>query len=249
MSTDRPLDRAARKSAVRAAVLAALLFVTMPRVAAAQQSPLAGENVYPPGEPTSSLELTGYLGALTPLVDLASAGDSISLELSTKLAFSAGLDLWFPSGLGVGVLGGYSRPDMTVQLVLPSLGEGLPTRTEELNLGAADYWYAVGTLMYRPNLGGPAALVRPYFLAGGGVLHTAEGSGTVTVDESPITISVESATKPVGVVGVGGHVLLGKSWFLRLEIRDYISSFDSEPFSDGKIQNDLISSFGLGLAL
>ncbi len=199
--------------------------------------------------PSSSLELTGYVGALTPLADLASAGDSISLEFSTKMAFSAGLDLWFPSGLGVGVLGGYSRPDMTVQLVLPPLGEGLPTRTRELNLGAADYWYAVGTLMYRPNLGGPAALVRPYFVAGGGVLHTAEGAGTVEVDEGPIAISVESATKPVGVVGVGGHVLLGKSWFLRLEIRDYISSFDSEPFSDGKLQNDLISSFGVGLAL
>lgn len=249
MSIDRPLDRTGRKLPARAAALAALLLVIGPRLAAAQQSPLAGENVYPPGEPSGSLEITGYVGALTPLSDLGSVGDSLSLEFSTKLAFSAGLDLWFPSGLGVGVLGGYSRPDMTIQLVLPPLGEGLPTRTRELNLGSADYWYAVGTLMYRPNFGGPAALVRPYFLAGGGVLHTGDGSGTVTVDEGPITISVESATKPVGVVGVGGHVLLGKSWFLRLEIRDYISSFDSEPFSDGKFQNDLISSFGVGLAL
>jgi hypothetical protein len=249
MSIDRLLDRTGRKFSARAATLAAFLIVTGPQVAAAQQSPLTGETVYPPGEPSSSLELTGYVGALTPLADLASSGDSISLEFSTKLAFSAGLDLWFPSGLGLGVLGGYSRPDMTVQLALPPLAEGLPTRTEELDLGAADYWYAVGTLMYRPNLGGPAALVRPYFLAGGGVLHTGEGSGTVNVDEGPIVISVESATKPVGVLGFGGHVLLGNSWFLRLEIRDYISSFDSEPFSNGKLQNDLVSSFGVGLAL
>lgn len=242
MTIDRPQDRT-RTSRSRAGLLFALLVVAAPGVAAAQQSPLAGENVYPPGEPSSSLELTGYVGVLTPLSDLASSGDSLSLEFSTKMAFSAGLDLWFPSGLGIGFLGGYSRPDVTVQLAQES-----GTFPLELNLGATDYWYGVGTLMYRPNLGGPAALVRPYFLAGGGVLHTSEASGTAAVEPDPLSIAIESETKPVGVVGLGGHILLGKSWFLRLEVRDYISSFDFDSVENSELQNDLISSFGVGIA-
>lgn len=244
MTIDRPLDLPRQRPTGRTGLLAALLFFAAPGMAAAQQSPLSGENAYPPGEPSSSLEITGFLGALAPLADLASSGDSLSVEFSTKLAYSAELDFWFPSGFGIGVLGGYSRPDATVQLARET--GSFPI---ELNLGPADYWYGVGTLMYRPNLGGPAALVRPYFLAGGGVLHTAGASGTADTEAGPLTIGFGSQTKPVGVFGLGGHILLGKSWFLRLDIRDYVSSFDSEPFEDAKLQNDLVSSFGVGLAL
>ncbi len=237
---------------------ALLLVAVGPGLAAAQQSPLAGENVYPPEPHSAGLEVTGYLGALTPLADLASAGDSLSLEFSTKLAFSLGLDFWFPSGLGIGVMGGYSRPDLTVQRVFPPEGGIGPTVSEELNLGGTDFWYGVGTLLYRPNLGGPAALVRPYFLAGGGVLHSGGGTGSRTTDGGVlISLSVDSSTKPVGVIGLGGHVLLGKSWFLRLEFRDYISSFDyadissidGSEISGSKMQNDLVSSIGFGFAL
>jgi hypothetical protein len=241
MTIDRPLDRT-RTRQWTGLLAGALLLLLRAGVAPAQQSPLAGENVYPAGEPSSSLELTAWVGVLTPLGDLASQEDGVSAEFSTQLAFSLGLDLWFPSGLGIGVLGGYSRPDFTYQL-LPAGG----TFPVELDFGATDYVYGVGTLQYRPNLGGPAALVRPYFLAGGGVLHT--GSAAGSSEDGEITFSMDGRTRPVGVIGFGGHVLLGKSWFLRLEIRDYVSSFDSEPFEDAELQNDLIASFGLGIAL
>ena len=248
MNTDRRADwRSKERGAGRSLIGALLLALTGPAVGHAQQSPLAGENVYPPEESSEGLELTGYFGVLTPLADLASAGDSLSLEFSTDISFGLGLDFWFPSGFGIGVLGGYSQPDMTVQQVLPPLGEGLPTRTEEFNLGGTDYIYGVATLMYRPNLQGSWGMVRPYFVAGGGVLHT--GSATGTNGDGSLSLTADSQTKPVGVLGLGGHILLGNSWFLRLEFRDYISSFSQDQFEDSKLQNDLVSSIGVGFTL
>ncbi len=247
MNTDRRSDRRSRGRGAGRYLIGTLLFcLAGPTLGNAQQSPLAGENVYPPEASSEGLELTGYFGVLTPLSDLASAGDSLSLEFSTDIAFGLGLDFWFPSGFGIGVLGGYSQPDMTVQRVLPSL-EGLPTRTEEFNLGGTDYLYGVATLMYRPNLQGSWGMVRPYFVAGGGVLHTGSASGTNA--DGSFTLSADSETKPVGVIGLGGHILLGNSWFLRLEFRDYISSFSQDRFENSKLQNDLVSSIGVGLTL
>ena len=249
MNTDRsPGGRATGRGGTRRTLLGGvLLALAGPAALPAQQSPLAGENVYPPAADSRGFEVTGYLSLLTPLSDLASAGDSLSLEFSTDIAFGLGLDYWFPSGLGIGLVGGYAKPEMTVQRVLPPLSPGLPTLTEELNLGGTDYAYGVATLMYRPNLQGSWGMVRPYFVAGGGVLHTGTAAGTN--EDGSFTITVDSQTKPVGVVGLGGHILLGNSWFLRLEFRDYISSYDQERFDKSKLQNDLVSSVGVGITL
>jgi hypothetical protein len=248
MNTDRRADRRSEGSGAGRLLFGALLLaLTVPSSGHAQQSPLAGENVYPPEPSSEGLEVTGYFGVFTPLADLASSGDSLSLEFSTDIAFGLGLDFWFPSGFGIGVLGGYSQPDMTVQQVLPPLSEGLPTRTEEFNLGGTDYLYGVATLMYRPNLQGSWGMVRPYFVAGGGVVQT--GSATGSNSDGSLSLTVDSETKPVGVVGLGGHILLGNSWFLRLEFRDYISSFSQDQFEDSKLQNDFVSSIGVGLNL
>lgn len=249
MNTDRsPGGRSTGRGGTGRILLGAVLVALAgPAALRAQQSPLAGENVYPPASDSRGFELTGYLSLLTPLSDLASSGDSLSLEFSTDIAFGLGLDYWFPSGLGIGIMGGYSQPEMTVQRVLPPVSPGLPTLTEELNLGATDYAYGVATLMYRPNLQGGWGMVRPYFVAGGGVLHTGDATGTN--EDGSFSITVDSQTKPVGVVGLGGHILLGNSWFLRLEFRDYISSYDQERFDDSKLQNDLVSSVGIGLTL
>jgi hypothetical protein len=249
MNSDRSADAVNKDWSGRGRILIGALLVAfaLPAAATAQQSPLDGENVYPPMADTRGFEITGYLGVLTPLADLASAGDSLSLEFSTDLAFGLGLEYWFASGLGIGVSGGYSQPEMTVQRVLPPVSPGLPTLTEELNLGGTDYVYGVATLMHRPNLQGSWGLVRPYFLAGGGVVHS--GSATGTNEDGDFSFTVESDTRPAGVIGVGGHILLGNSWFLRLEFRDYISSFSQDRFADSKLQNDLVSSIGVGLTL
>ena len=61
-----------RGAARRALVGAVLLAIAGPAALPAQQSPLAGENVYPPASDSRGFEVTGYLSLLTPLSDLAS---------------------------------------------------------------------------------------------------------------------------------------------------------------------------------
>jgi len=43
-------------------------------------------------------------------------------------------------------------------------------------------------------------------------------------------------------------VELSKGWFVRLDVRDYISKLDTEPFAETKTQNDLVTSIGVGYA-
>ena len=41
---------------------------------------------------------------------------------------------------------------------------------------------------------------------------------------------------------------VSKGWFVRLDVRDYISKLDTEPFETTKTQNDLVTTFGVGYA-
>ena len=59
---------------------------------------------------------------------------------------------------------------------------------------------------------------------------------------------IESETRFTGTLLGGAHVALTKGWFIRLDIRDYISQFNTEPFQESKMQHDLVTSFGVGYA-
>ncbi len=192
------------------------------------------------GQRGSGFEVTGYLGVLTPLSTLANQGDTLKAELTTSLSYSLGLDYWFSSGFGIGVFGGYTQPELTVFQV-----EEVGTFPDELNLGNVDYFYGVLTAMYRPNFSGNKTILRPYFLLGGGIKSV--GSSAIDLGDGE-TFSVESSTKPVLAFGAGAHLILSKSWFLRIDVRDLVSQFDPEPFEHSKVQNDLFTSIGFGYA-
>ena len=49
----------------------------------------------------------------------------------------------------------------------------------------------------------------------------------------------------ISLVG-GAQVELSKGWFVRLDVRDYISKFDTEPFEQTKTQHDFFTSIGVG---
>jgi outer membrane protein W len=245
MNTDRSI-------AYRRRFLTAALFglgicvfqVATPRVALAQETGTWNETAIPAddlGQQGAGFEIAGYLGVLTPLSTLANQGDTLKAELTTAVSFALGLDYWFSGGFGIGAFGGYSQPEMTIFLV-----EDAGSFPSELKLGNIDYWYGVLTAMYRPNLGGNKAILRPYFLLGGGIKSL--GSSAIDLGDGE-TFSVESSTKPVLAVGAGAHLILSKSWFLRLDVRDLISQFDAEPFEDAKVQNDLFTSIGVGYAI
>ena len=208
------------------AIVAATMAFALPGTATAQSS---DEERSPNG-----FEFTGYIGAYTPLAKLADSGDTLSAEFSTKVSFGLGLEYWFGS-FGVALNGNYSGPDLTVQVFE---GEGsFPT---SISLGATDLWMAAANVLWRPQLKGSASVVRPYFGAGPGVVKVMyPGDNEFGIqDETRFAISL---------VG-GAQVEVSKGWFVRLDLRDYISKFDTEPFAETKTQHDFITSIGVGYA-
>ena len=206
------------------AIAAALMAFAIPSAATAQS---ADE------EPSATgFELTGYIGALLPLAKLAESGDSLTAEFSTKVAYGLGLDYWF-GNFGIQLQGNYSNPSLTLQII-----EDAGSFPISVQLGDTDVWMAAANVLWRPQLTGPAAVVRPYFGAGPAVvkvMYPKDGEFNIQ-DETRLAISV---------VG-GAQVELSKGWFVRLDVRDYISKLDTEPFANTKTQNDLVTSIGVG---
>ena len=245
MNTDRSIAYLRRFLAAALFGLVICVFQAVtPRVALAQESETWTTGAANPaddlGQQGSGFEIAAYLGVLTPLSTLADQGDTLKAEFTTAVSYGLGLDYWFSGGFGLGVFGGYAQPEMTIFLV-----EDAGSFPRELKLGNVDYWYGVLTAMYRPNLGGNKAILRPYFLLGGGIKSL--GSSAIDLGDGE-PFSVESSTKPVLAIGAGAHLILSKSWFLRLDVRDLVSQFDTEPFEDAKVQNDLFTSIGFGYA-
>ncbi len=209
----------------RAAAFAAMvLALAVPGTAAAQSTEEEGS---PQG-----FELTGYIGGLLPLAKLADSGDSLSAEFSTKVAFGLGLEYWFGS-FGIAANGNYSNPDLTIQVV-----EDPGSFPTSIALGATDLWMAAANFLWRPQLRGSASVVRPYFGAGPGVVKVMYPQS----DEFTIQDETRFAISLVG----GAQVELSKGWFVRLDVRDYISKFDTEPFEQTKTQHDFFTSIGVG---
>ncbi len=202
-----------------------LVVLALPGVAVAQST----------ADTTSAdgFELTGYLGAFTPLAKLADSGDSLRAEFSTKIAYGLELDYWF-GNFGVGLNGNYARPNLTLQIVEEV---GFPI---SLDLGATDVWMATLNLMWRPQLKGSASMVRPYFAVGPGVV-----SVMYPADRE---FDVEDETRFAVALAAGAQIEINSGWFARLDLRDYISQFNTEPFAESKTQHDLITSVGLGYA-
>jgi len=182
----------------------------------------------------NGFELTGYIGAYLPMAKLADSGDSLAAEFSTKVAFGLELDYWF-GNFGIALNGNYSNPNLTLQIIEDDVG--FPT---SLDLGATDLWMAAANVMWRPLLKGSASIVRPYFGAGPGVVKV--------MYPKDREFDVEDETRfAISLLG-GAQVEINSDWFVRLDVRDYISKFDTEPFAESKTQHDLFISIGVGYA-
>jgi opacity protein-like surface antigen len=208
------------------AIAAALMAFAIPGTAAAQSTDEERS--------ATGFELTGYVGAFLPLAKLAESGDSLTAEFSTKVAFGLGLEYWF-GNFGIQVQGNYSNPSLTLQVI-----EEAGSFPISVKLGSTDVWMAAANILWRPQLSGPAAVVRPYFGAGPAVVKI-----MYPTDE---LFTIQDETRfAISLVG-GAQVELSKGWFVRLDVRDYISKLDTEPFETTKTQNDLVTSFGVGYA-
>lgn len=221
-----------RAAAIVAAALAlAAAGLVRPQVAAAQEE-RPGEAWEREMPAPANLELTGFIAAIFPMSMLGSQGDTLQAELSTKPAFAAELDLWLGGGFGIGFMGGFAAPNLS--LTRADIDTGQQTVEE---LGVADYVHGEAVLKWRPELTGSAAVLLPYFGAGAGVrrLDFENDSG------------FEDTTDVVLVLDMGAHVRISDAVHLRLDLRDLVSRFEGGPFQGTDTQHDVFAQVGVGI--
>ena len=195
---------------------------------------LAAQTTEEPGQESQERDggvgvITGYFGILAPLAHLTTNPETFDTDISISIAVGGEFDYFFPSGLGFGVLGLYAPADLTIS---PS---GSPIAVPP-DLGSAKWLTVTGNLMYRVDLKGPADLVEPYVLVGGGIRN-------LNVD--PIA-APEATDSTDGVVSFGGgaFVLVTRQFAFRIDLRGYISPFTAATEVNTRTQFDLTTLIG-----
>lgn len=176
-----------------------------------------------PIESPVRVEFLATGGVLTPTATLVdgsgvSGGDR---ELSESFALGG--------GIGVHLLGGFG---VEGQLLFSPEVELQTVGTGDV-VSDADVLAATAHLVYRL----PLPLIQPFLGAGGGVrrLSFDDPTALATEDESDLT----------GSVLAGAYVGLVPGLTIRLEARDYISSFTDPRSGNSELQNDLAFLAGL----
>jgi hypothetical protein len=185
-------------------------------------------------ESGSGLELTGYIGTVLPLSQLANQGDTIKAEISTKPVVGASLDYRFSGNWGVQVMGGFGKPELTVSAV--DSGSEFPVT---INMGSVDFLHAEATILFRPQFTGAAAALLPYFGVGAGIRSLSFPDGSGFEDSDDVTL----------IITAGSHIQVSERVHLRLDIRDLVSSFESAGLDDSRLQNEFLINVGLGVGL
>lgn len=174
--------------------------------------------------------ITGYFGVLAPLANLTDDPESFSTDVSISIAFGGEFDYFTKSGFGFGVTGLYAPAKLTIS------PEDVPSAAPP-DLGDAKWTTVTANLMYRVDLKGPAGMVEPYVLVGGGIRN-------LNVD--PIAApQATDATNGVFNFGAGAFTLLSRHWAIRLDLRGYVSPFNVEATDNTKTQFDTTILFGI----
>ncbi|HKK07402.1 MAG TPA: hypothetical protein VKA44_00805 [Gemmatimonadota bacterium] len=238
-STPKPrrADRLAEKlPALALAAAVCVLAIAAPRGAAAQARTQPGDQ--PALSPDVAVgssggpELFAIGGGLAPLARLSSDPGSFATEVSSAPVVGGAGGYWLPDGLGLGVQVLYAPANLNV---LPTAFQGpIPT-----GLGDARYLAATAELRYRLRPAGPAGVLAPYIALGGGIRRL-EFDAIAHMD-------VQDTTDPVGTAALGVETGLIGPVAMRLELRDYVSSFDASATGESHIQNDVLITVGLGV--
>lgn len=174
--------------------------------------------------------ITGYFGVMAPLANLTEDPESFSTDVSISIAFGGEFDYFFKSGFGVGLVGLYAPAKLTIS-------PGDVPSAAPIDLGDAKWSTITANLMYRVDLKGPAGMVEPYVLVGGGIRN-------LNVD--PIA-SPEATDSTNGVFdfGFGAFTIISEHWAIRLDLRGYISPFNVEATDNTRTQFDTTILFGI----
>lgn len=210
-----------------ATALLLLAVTATPGPAQEAPGPWGAEDPEPEAGPSFEASILG--GVLAPLANLTDDPDSFGTAVTAAPALGAEVAVWLGGGFGVGLQGLWASADL--QIVPTEFQGAIPTE-----LGGAEWLGGTLSLLYRPALSGAAEAVQPFFGLGAGLRHL-----DVDTQAGP---EVEDATDLVGTVAAGAHVPLVGPWRLRLEARDFISSFSSPTADENRLQNDLAVSVG-----
>ena len=208
---------------------AACAWLVVPPVVAAQAVELPADDRE--RERTRSVAVvTGYFGVLAPLAHLTDNPETFSTDVSISLGYGGEVDYFLKSGFGFGVLGLYAPAKLT--LSPGQLPGAVPT-----DLGDAKWSTLTANLMYRLDLKGPAGMVEPYALVGGGIRR-------LNVDPIASPQATDSTDGVLGF-GVGAFTLISSHWAIRLDLRGYVSPFTSDENEFTKTQWDTTVLFGI----
>lgn len=205
-----------------APLLAAALGLTLAATAseASAQAPLPGE-----------VDVVGSAGFMAPLATLTRDPDFFATEVSSSFSAGGALTYWFPGGLGVGAHGVWAPANLNV-LAAEFTGP-IPN-----DLGDARYLAGTINLLYRLELEGAASILEPYGALGAGVRD-------LSVDRIAEE-EVGSSTDPVLTGALGLRTFYTGSLFVQLEVRDFVSRFESAGTGEQRLQNDVHVLVGLG---
>ncbi len=183
--------------------------------------------------------ISGFGGAAIPTADLVDVlfPQVGAFSLGHKAGFTAGgrVAVWPTSRFGIEAEGAYVGSDVEVFGAARDT-VGLTTRGASFFVGSLNAVYAV--------LAPPLEPVALYLSGGVGLISRGGDFFTGFDDTSDIA----------GVVGIGLRYGVGPGWRLRLDVKDYISSFKNEALdllleaaggTDSQLQNDLILSAGV----
>ncbi len=218
------------KRLVRSATMLGVWFgLAAPVVAFAQEIPELAER--DERERTRSVGVvTGYFGVMAPLANLTEDPETFSTDVSISIAFGGEFDYFFKSGFGVGLFGLYAPAKLTIS------PEDVPSAAP-IDLGDAKWSTITANLMYRVDLKGPAGMVEPYVLVGGGIR-------SLNVDPIAAPQAVDS-TNGVFDFGLGAFTIISEHWAIRLDLRGYVSPFNVEATDNTRTQFDTTILFGI----
>lgn len=186
------------------------------------------------GTPASAY-VTAFAGLLAPLNDLTADPTSFGTAVTSSVALGVEAAFWLGRRWGVGLQGVYAPADLSLK-PSPEFQGVVPE-----NLGGADYLAGGVSVLHRFSFAGPATVIEPYFGAGLGVRR-------LSVD--PIAQpEVEDRTGVAGTLTGGAFVPISRVWAVRLEVRDWVSSFESPTTTESRLQNDIAVTVGLGAAI
>lgn len=227
MSPFRP--RAAAPGAGRALLSAVCLILGGAASLGAQADPL-GRGDAAPGPPVG-LEATAFVGWISSLADLSEDPDAFSTAIDPYVAVGADAVFWFSERFGLGVTGVFAPSELGTRATQPDL----PAPED---LGGVDYLAGVANLVYRIPISGTASAVRPYFAVGAGLRH-------LEIAESARP-DLESSTDPAATIAGGVRLDVLGDVQLRMEVRDFMSSYEAPGTGESTFQNDIAVTVGFG---